>query len=607
MTTPPHLAAASRPREHALLTPAGLQDKRDLATRRAIMLTLSGASLGLLAVGVWQVFAPGGMSVADWTIFLCFLIGAPWVVMGVWNAVVGLWLMHGVRDGLERAAPHLGAADANAPVSSRVALAMTLRNEAPARALCRLAAMRADLDARGVGALFDIHVLSDTSEPDITAEEERLFAEMRAALGGFRAQYRRRARNTGFKAGNIREFVTRCAGRYDVFLPLDSDSLMDAETILAMLRIMEAHPRIGILQSLVVGSPADSAFARIFQFGMRHGMRSFSMGAAWWQGDCGPFWGHNALVRMDAFRRHCRLPGLKGDGPLGGHILSHDQVEAALMRRAGYEVRVMPVETGSYEDNPPTLADFTKRDLRWCQGNMQYWPILRWRGLRPTSRFQVFAAIMMYLAAPAWMGMTLAAASKMLSGDTGIDLALGMAMFFVMIAVSLVPKLLGLLDIALTPGGAARYGGRARFALSGAVEILFGMALAPVVAFRVTLFLIGLAFGQRMTWGGQNRDAYALGWAEAARGLWPQTVFGLALGGLAVGVAGWSTALWAAPMVAGLALSIPFAVLTADPRLGRLARRAGLCAVPEDIAPPPILAVVAAGRGAGGVTAPRAA
>ena len=140
---------------------------------------------------------------------------------------------------------------------------------------------------------------------------------------------------------------------------------------------MEAHPRIGILQSLAVGTPATSAFARIFQFGMRHGMRSFTMGAAWWQGDCGPFWGHNALIRTAPFRRWCRLPMLPGKPPLGGHILSHDQVEAVLMRRAGYECRVMPVETESWEDNPPTLMDFIKRDLRWCQGNMQYWAAAR--------------------------------------------------------------------------------------------------------------------------------------------------------------------------------------------------------------------------------------
>jgi membrane glycosyltransferase len=309
------------------------------------------------------------------------------------------------------------------------------------------------------------------------------------------------------------------------------------------------------------------------------------MGAAWWQDDCGPYWGHNALVRVAPFRRHCRLPVLPGRGPLSGHVLSHDQIEAALIRRAGYEVRVIPAEGESWEDNPPTLMDFTKRDLRWCQGNMQYLRLLGIRGLQPVSRFQIFAAIMMYFGAPAWMLMTLAAAGKMIEGDLAdINVSFGIAMFFIMFAVSLVPKLMGILDTALTSGGAARYGGRLRFAAGAVVEALFSMLLAPVVAFRVTLFLIGLVFGRSVIWGGQNRDAYRLGWADAARGLWPQTLYGAVLLVWIWVCSGPATLLWAMPIITGLTLSIPFAVLTADPRIGRLSRRARLCAVPEEIA-----------------------
>ncbi|MEO0622934.1 MAG: glucans biosynthesis glucosyltransferase MdoH [Pseudomonadota bacterium] len=591
---PAAVPLGKRARENPLTTPTGLQSRRSLLLRRLVFAVVNLAIIATLGAGVWHVFAPDGFSASDWVILICFLIGVPWTVLGVTNALLGLWLLHGRRDGLELAAPHLPSASGDCPIDSRVAVLMFLRNEPPARALERLVAMRESLDETGQGRAFDVHVLSDTSDPEIAADEERTFAVLRDRLGGARAHYRRRSENTGFKAGNLREFITRAGPTYDLFLPLDSDSLMSGETIVGMVRTMETHPRIGILQSLVVGSPATSAFARIFQFGMRHGMRSYTMGAAWWQGDCGPYWGHNALIRAGAFRRHCRLPMLPGKPPLGGHVLSHDQVEAVLMRRAGYEVRVIPVEGESWEDNPPTLQDFTKRDLRWCQGNMQYWNLLGMPGLKPVSRFQIIAAIMMYLAAPAWMLMTMAAASKVFeTNGGGIDAALGIAMFFIMFAVSLVPKLAGLADIALTRGGAARYGGRARFAVGGIVESVFSVLLAPVVAFRVTLFLGGLLLGRTVTWSGQNRDAYRLTWGDAARGLWPQTLFGASLATLLVVMTGMSTLAWAAPMVAGLTASIPLAVLTAHPGFGAWAARWGLCAVPEEIASSPMLEKVA--------------
>ncbi|MFK7943292.1 MAG: glucans biosynthesis glucosyltransferase MdoH [Paracoccaceae bacterium] len=571
-------------------SPAALQDLRDLARRRAVMLMLNLTSMAFLVWLLAMALSAGGWSVQDLILMGCFLVGAPWTVMGLWNAVVGIWLLHCRRDGLQAVAPHLEAMEHTGPLTSRIALTMTVRNEDPERAFARLAEMRRSVDVTGHGHHFDVFILSDTTDPDVAAAEQRLFTQIRGALGGERAIYRRRENNSGFKAGNVRDFLMTHGQRFDFFLPLDSDSVMSGDAIVRMVRVMEAYPRMGILQSLVVGTPARSGFARIFQFGMRHGMRSFTMGATWWQGDCGPFWGHNAVIRVDAFRRHCRLPILPGKSPLGGHILSHDQVEAALMRRAGYEVRVLPVETESWEDNPPTLMDFTKRDLRWCQGNMQYWPLLGMRGLRPTSRFQIFAAIMMYFGAPAWMLMTIAAASKMVDANpSDIDLAFGIAMFFIMFAVSLVPKLLGLLDIALTKGGAARYGGRLRFALSGLAEMTFSIIMAPVVAFRVSVFMVGLLFGRTVTWNGQNRDAYKLGWGDAARGLWQQTLFGKVLFMMILMLAGPATLPWAMPMMTGLCLAIPFAVWSASPAFGRWAERVGLCAIPDEVDPPETL------------------
>ncbi|WP_316014881.1 glucans biosynthesis glucosyltransferase MdoH [Roseobacter sp. HKCCA0434] len=570
-------------------TPAGLQATAALAGRRRLVALLNLATLAAVMAGVWNVFAEGGWTATDAIILACVAIGAPWTIMGFWNAVIGLWLMHGARDGLAAAAPQMAEADVTAAITTRTALTLFLRNEPPEPAFARAVEMRRSLDATGWGRHFDIYILSDTDDPDIARAEEDTFARVRDALGP-RVTYRRREDNEAFKSGNLRDFLRRWGGRYDYFLPLDTDSLMSGEAMLRMVRILQAHPRVGILQSLVVGAPARSAFARVFQFGMRHGMRSFTLGAAWWHGDCGPYWGHNALIRVDAFRRHCRLPKLPGSAPLGGHILSHDQVEAVLMRRAGYECRVLPVEGESWEENPPTLLDFTRRDLRWCQGNMQYGRVLFWKGLAPMSRFQILAAMMMYFGAPAWMLMTAAAGIKLANGATEeVNLAFGLAMFFVMIAMSLFPKVAGWIDVALTPGGVARYGGAVRFALGAVVETLFSVLLAPVVAFRVTLFLAGLfLFRRPVIWGGQNRDAYALPWRMAVAGLWPQTLFGLGLGG-AILVLAPAALPWALPVLAGLILAIPFALLTAAPAAGRWMQARGLCATPDEIAANPVI------------------
>jgi membrane glycosyltransferase len=571
-------------------TPAGLQRRAALRRRRALFAALVAASLAGLGWGVGAALGAGGWSASDIVILGAFLIGAPWTVVGFWNAALGLWVLHTGR--LAAAAP-VAQPPAPEPLRLRVALTMCLRNEDPSRAFARLLAIRESLDAAGEGAAFDAFILSDSSDAAVIAEEDRLFARLRPRLGAG-ARLRRRASNEGFKAGNLRDFLRRWGGDYALFLPLDSDSLMSGETILRMARVMQAHPRLGVLQSLVVGAPSDSLFARLFQFGMRHGMRSYAAGAVWWQGDACAYWGHNALIRCAPFRARCRLPRLPGEPPLGGPVLSHDQVEAALMRRAGWEVRVLPVETESFEDNPPTLLDFLKRDHRWCNGNMQYWRLLGLPGLKPVGRFHLIAAIAMYMGAAAWMAMTAAAVLKLAEGDAAdIDLALGITMFFIMFSVSLAPKVAGWIDVALTPGGFARYGGRRRFAAGAAAETLFSALLAPVAALAATIFMIGLAFGRRIAWSGQARDLTRVSWAKAARAMWPQTLAGVGLAALLAWRAPEALP-WAAPVLAGLTVSIPFAVLTASPRLGRWARRVGLCATPEERDPPAVLAALAA-------------
>lgn len=580
------------------LTPAGLQTVGVLRARRLLVLALNLVTLGGLLYGLSRVLGAGGWTLADGVIFVAFLFGAPWTVLGFWNAAIGLWLLHGVEDGRDQVAPFAADGDAATPVAIRTAILMTLRNEDPARAFARLRIVKESLNATGEGGWFDYFVLSDTNDPAVAAQEEALAAELARDAGeDCSIVYRRRDDNAGFKAGNVRDFCERWGARYETMLPLDADSVMSGEAIVKLTRMMQAHPRLGILQSLVVGMPSRSAFARIFQFGMRHGMRPYTMGSAWWIGECGPFWGHNAMVRIAPFRDQCHLPVLPGGPPLGGAVMSHDQVEATLMRRAGYEVRVLPQEMGSWEENPPTMLEFAKRDLRWCLGNLQYLKILDIPGLRIMSRFQLAWAILMFIGLPAWTLMIALLPVKAWEDRGLADYPAGLAAFLYVLffAMYLSPKLAGFADILLTRGGTRRYGGTGRFIASSLIEIVFAFLQGAVSSFRTTLFMIGLVFGRaKIGWNGQSRDAHALSFATAFAGLWPHLLFGLYIFGTLLMLSP-SVLLWSLPLTAGYVLAIPFAMLSASPALGEWFARRGLCGIPEDFDPPAELAAIQAG------------
>jgi membrane glycosyltransferase len=559
----------------------------DPLTRRRVFFTV--IVLASMAGLIWLLsfaLTAGGFGLLDFILVVLFAVTLPWSVIGFWNATIGLFIMRTAQP-VACVTPVSARVTGDEPITAKTAILWCVRNEDTERVIRNIEPMMEGIVAAGVAGQFHVFILSDTNYPEIAAVEEPRFAALAAQWQDRIAfTYRRRSENTAFKAGNIFDFCTRWGANYDFAVVLDADSFQTADSILRMVRIMQVEPKLGILQSLVVGMPSSSAFARIFQFGMRLGMRSYTLGSAWWQGDCGPYWGHNAVIRLAPFIAHCYIP----PRPDGTHILSHDQIEAVLMRRAGYEVRVLPEEGASWEENPPTLLEFIRRDLRWAQGNMQYWPYLVMPGLKPVSRYQIAFAMLMFLGSPAWMGLlvlgTLAVAIEGPANFMRADA--GMALFVITLIMWFAPKIATVLDVVSRPALRRSFGGATRFIASTVTETIFFLMLSPIMWVGHTMFLTGLVLGRKLGWGGQARDDHAVPWSDAARQLWPHTLLG------------WSCILvlaftvpaaipYALFIAGGPALSIPLAVITSWPSVGRMLMRAGIGGLPEENAPPAAL------------------
>lgn len=549
--------------------------------RRALFAALVFAVAATLLWLTWRALAAGGVNAIEALILLLVALTTPWAALSAANSLVGLAILLATRDPPAVVVPALRRARPGAP-RGVTALVVPIRNEDMAAVLPPLATLLDELEASGAGDRFRLWLLSDTSDPDVATTEEAAIRGFAAARGprAPSVHYRRRLRNTGFKAGNVMDFLDHHAGDAEFFLTLDADSMMSAAAVLRLVAVMEADPRLAIVQQLIVGRPATAAFPRLFQFGMRAGMRAWATGQAWWQLDAGPYWGHNAILRCEPFRRHARLERL----PDGSHILSHDMVESVRLQAAGWRVRCLPLEDGSLEANPPAMPEFLRRDERWGAGNMQYWRLLSLPNLTPMGRLQLVQAILLFLGAPFYVLILLLAALNAISGGGA-----GTPMGVLALAVAahwlcyFSPKLAGYAHALIRREVAARYGGRAAFARGVAAELLFMSLFEPLSTLNKAMFLATLPFGRRTGWTPQNRADRGIAWGDAARLLWPQTAIGAALT-LAFATVSLPALLIALPFTLGMILAIPLCVYSADPRVSAWLRERGVAATPEELA-----------------------
>jgi len=471
---------------------------------------------------------------------------------------------------------------------TRTAILVPIYEENPDRVFAAVEVMRASLAVTGAGEVA-FFVLSDTRRPEAAAAEEdayrALLARLAAEPGRDRAavHYRRRASNTGRKAGNIAEFLERWGGAYDFMVVLDADSLMTGRAIAQMIGTMEANPRAGIVQTMPYAVGRDSLFARVQQFAGRLYGPMLAQGLAFWQGPRGGYWGHNAIIRVQPFMQHCGLPDLPGRAPLGGEILCHDTVEAALMLRAGWEAWLVPGIEGSYEETPTNLLDHLVREHRWCQGNLQHVRVLRARGLKLGSLLHIGVGILHYLSAPLLLASL--ALSTALHGSWGTTAEAGHwqgVLLTLVLLLMFAPKLLAIGTVLAMKGGARLYCGAGRLLASALLEQVFSTLVGPILTVFYTVFVATTLMGRVVRWDAQARDDRGLGWREASYRLGvPMAVGAVAASLMAVAGAPWA---WL-PLMPGLLLAAPLAVLSSRASLGQAARRAGLFATPEETRP----------------------
>ena len=372
--------------------------------RRALFFGLTFLTASAASALLLDVLRANGLSALELLGVLLYFALFTWIAGALWTAVAGFSVRVSGRD---PAGIDLGAL-AGRPLRTRTAVVMPVYNENPRRVAAGLETIWSSLVRQPEQAAFDLYLLSDTSDLEIAAEERALWQQLVARhQSAGRVHYRRRLERCGRKAGNIADFIRTWGERYECMIVLDADSIMTGAALVSLARVMEAHPQIGIAQSLPLSFGRETLFGRLIQFGSRLVGPMLASGLAFWQLGESNYWGHNAIVRLRPFARHCMLPRLSGSPPLGGEILSHDFVEAALMRRGGYEVRQLPELEGSFEEVPANVIDYAARDRRWTQGNLQHSRLLRLPGLHPLSRLHLMMGIVSYVSSPMWLALLL--------------------------------------------------------------------------------------------------------------------------------------------------------------------------------------------------------
>jgi membrane glycosyltransferase len=558
---------------------------------------LIATAVGISTYGVYQMLQVvrfASMTFLQGLMIFFFAVSLGWIAFAAGSVLAGASKR---RD----AVPPVPVDDA-----SLTALVMPIYNEDPIRTTAALQAMAEALKDIAANHRFEIVVLSDSTNADSWVRETAAIDLLRKSLASIMpVWYRRRWQNIARKSGNVEDFVTRWGGRYHHMIVLDADSLIDAPTLLRLVRMMQADPALGILQTAPQLIGARTFFGRLQQFAACVYGPVITRGLAAWSGDSGNYWGHNAIIRIQAFAENCGLPILKGRKPFGGHILSHDFVEAALMRRGGWKVRMADCG-GSWEESPPSLIDVAIRDRRWAQGNLQHMKILGTAGLSFTSRLHLGIGIMSYLSSPLWLlmlgvGFALAVQSHLIRPEyfnhdfqlfptwPRFDIELMMTLFWFSMVVLLIPKTLGLVRALLSPRIRHGCGGVIGVAASFLLETILSALYAPILMLVQSRHVFEVFMGRDSGWKPQRRDSGGTTWSDA----WHFHQRHMLLSCMTAAIVYFlspSLLAWVSPALLGLFLAVPLSRASGSESLGLALSRIALLRTPEELEQPALVA-----------------
>ncbi len=577
-------------------------DARRLNRRR---FSFFSSIFGLTSLATWfmaDLLWRGGISVLEGTLLGLFVILIAHIATGFCTAVAGFYVMNRGGDSSRITAT---LAPGEEPPLASTAIVMPACNEDVSRVFEDLRIVFRSLQETKRLEHFDFFILSDSDQPNQWVQEEVAWLELCKQVGGFgKIFYRKRRQSINKKAGNIADFLRRWGRRYRYMIVLDADSIMTGRALVQLVALMEKNPQVGIIQTAPRIVNGETLFARLQAFASRLYSPLYLAGLNYWQQHEGNFWGHNAVVRVQPFIDHCSLPELPGREPFGGRILSHDFVEAALMRQAGWAVWLAGDIEGTYEEGPPTLIDSAKRDRRWCQGNMQHAWLLATRGFRPASRFHLLMGVMGYLSSPLWLLFLILSTIHVFSlaalpaagglvrwQDTtpvfgySLQVPEAFTLFVFTMVLLFLPKLVSVVVTLGRREDAERFGGKRRLVTSALLEVIVSALLAPVnMAFNAKFVLFTL-LGQGVSWVAQKRGGDdGTDWREAIITHGGHTAFGV-VWGVSAFVVSPAFFWWLSPVLAGLVLSIPLSILLSKAGVGRAVKLLGIFLTPEETHP----------------------